>query len=34
MEAITWSQLGFHTKPLALLHVANYITGLIEVMGT
>ncbi len=29
-EALTWSQLGFHQKPVALLNVANYYDGLLK----
>lgn len=29
-EVLTWSQLGFHQKPVALLNVANYYDGLLK----
>ncbi len=29
-EVLTWSQLGFHHKPVALLSVAGYFDGLLE----
>lgn len=29
-EVLTWSQLGFHQKPVALLNVANYYDSLLE----
>jgi uncharacterized protein (TIGR00730 family) len=30
LEAITWSQLGLHAKPCALLNVEGYYDGLLE----
>jgi len=29
-EAISWAQLGYHTKPVGLLNVAGFYDGLIE----
>ena len=29
-EVLTWAQLGFHQKPVALLNVANYYDGLLS----
>ncbi len=30
MEVFTWSQLGFHTKPVGLLNICNYYDKLIQ----
>lgn len=29
-EMLTWSQLGFHEKPIGLLNIENYYTSLLE----
>ncbi|TVO67850.1 LOG family protein [Denitromonas ohlonensis] len=31
-EVLTWSQLGFHGKPIGLLNVANYYTPLVQMV--
>ena len=31
-EMLTWAQLGLHKKPVALLNVAGFYDGLIEVL--
>ena len=33
LEIWTWAQLGFHTKPCAILNVGGYFDGLIEFMN-
>jgi uncharacterized protein (TIGR00730 family) len=33
-EALTWLQLGFHTKPVGLLNVAGFYDGLIAFLTT
>jgi uncharacterized protein (TIGR00730 family) len=32
-EALTWSQLGFHDKPIGLLNVDGFYDGLIQFIG-
>jgi hypothetical protein len=32
-EVLTWSQLGFHDKPIGLLNVRGFYNGLIHFMG-
>lgn len=32
-ETLTWSQLGFHDKPVGLLNVAGFYDGLIQFIG-
>ena len=32
-EAYTWSQLGFHDKPIGLLNVCGFYDGLIDFLG-
>ncbi len=32
-EALTWSQLGIHAKPVVLLNVGNYFDGLLSFVG-
>ncbi|MBT0963280.1 LOG family protein [Denitromonas iodatirespirans] len=32
-EVLTWSQLGFHRKPIGLLDVANYYTPLAQMLA-
>ena len=31
-EVLTWSQLGFHGKPIGLMNVANYYTPLVQMV--
>jgi uncharacterized protein (TIGR00730 family) len=32
-EAMSWAQLGYHVKPVALLNVAGFYDGLLEFVG-
>ena len=32
-EAMSWAQLGYHAKPVALLNVAGFYDGLLEFVG-
>ena len=32
-EVLTWSQLGFHQKPCALLNIQNYYDGLVSFLN-
>ncbi len=32
-EAMSWAQIGYHSKPVGLLNVAGYYDGLIEFVG-
>jgi uncharacterized protein (TIGR00730 family) len=34
LEAVTWAQIGLHSKPVILINTANYWDGLLAFIGT